>query len=137
MDSATASLSGNGYTPGAPPVLEYVQGSGFGGTTGVSPAAGPTGSFTYKILYKSVNNKAPMAGYPKVSIDLNGNQVFNDLNEGSFTMVKEGSSTDYVTGVVYSYTFTFNSNTSTAGYKFDATDEDGNAAKSELSIRQA
>ncbi|MBS1752401.1 MAG: T9SS type A sorting domain-containing protein, partial [Bacteroidetes bacterium] len=128
VDSATASLSGNGYTPGAPPVLEYVQGSGFGGTTGVSPAAGPTGSFTYKILYKSVNNKAPMAGYPKVSIDLNGNQVFNDLNEGSFTMVKEGSSTDYVTGVVYSYTFTFNSNTSTAGYKFDATDEDGNAA---------
>lgn len=128
VDSATASLSGNGYTPGAPPVLEYVQGSGFGGTTGVSPAAGPAGSFTYKILYKSVNNKAPMTGYPKVSIDLNGNQVYNDLNEGSFTMVKEGNSTDYVTGVVYSYTFSFNSNTNTAGYKFDATDEDGNAA---------
>ncbi len=113
---------GNGYTPGTPPVLQYVVGGVYGGVAEVSPAAGPTGTFTYKVLYKSAGNKAPMAGYPKVSIDLNGNQAFNDLNEGVFTMVKEGNSTDYVTGVIYAYTFTHNNNTSTAGYKFEVTD---------------
>ena len=128
VDSATTILYGNGYSPGTPPVLQYVSGGVYGGTSGVSPAAAPTGTFTYKILYKSANNKAPMAGYPKVSIDLNGNQTFNDLNEGVYTMAKEGSSIDYVTGVVYSYTFTHNNNTSNAGYKFDVTDVDGNAA---------
>ena len=128
VDSATVMVNGNGYTPGAPPALQYIPGGAYNGTSGVSPAAGPTGTFTYRVLYTSANNKAPMAGYPKVSIDLNGNQTFNDLNEGVFTMVKEGTSTDYINGVVYSYTFTHNNNTSNAGYKFDATDEDGNAA---------
>lgn len=135
VDSATTALYGNGYTPGAPPALQYISGGAYGGTSGVSPAAGPTGTFTYKILYKSANNKAPMSGYPKVSIDLNGNQTFNDLNEGVYTMVKEGTSTDYVTGVVYSYTFTHNNNTSNAGYKFDATDADGNAAVSGVAYK--
>lgn len=128
IDSATTTIYGNGYTAGTPPVLEYVPGGVYGGMAGVSPAAGPTGAFTYKILYKSASNKAPMTGYPKLSIDLNGNHTFNDLNEGVFTMVKEGNSTDYATGVTYTYTFTHNSNTNAAGYQFDVTDVDGNAA---------
>lgn len=128
IDSATTTVYGNGYTPGTAPVLEYVPGGVYGGSAGVSPAAGPTGVFTYKILYKSASNKAPMAGYPKVSIDLNGNHTFNDLNEGVFTMTKEGTSTNYAAGVTYTYTFTHNNNTNNAGYQFDVTDADGNAA---------
>ncbi|HRP32484.1 MAG TPA: CARDB domain-containing protein, partial [Agriterribacter sp.] len=128
ISDATVNASGNGYSPGTPPTLEYVPGGVYNGTTGVNPAAGPAGVFTYKILYKSTNNKAPLAGYPKVSIDLNGNHTFNDLNEGVFTMVKEGSSTDYINGVVYTYTFNIGSNTNNAGYQFETKDEDGNSA---------
>ncbi|MBX3238773.1 MAG: choice-of-anchor D domain-containing protein [Chitinophagaceae bacterium] len=135
VDPATVVVSGNGYTPGTAPVLEYVPEGVYGGVSGVSPAAGPTGTFTYRILYKSAGNKAPMAGYPKVSVDLNGNQTFNDLNEGVFTMVKEGTGTDYITGVVYSYTFTHDNNTNNAGYKFDVTDEDGNVATSGVAYK--
>lgn len=128
IDSVTAVLNGNGYAPGTPPVLEYVPGGVYSGNSGVSPAAGQTGAFTYKILYKSPNNKAPMAGYPKVSVDINGDQDFNDLNEGIYSMVKEGNSNDYATGVVYAYTYNHNNNTSTAGYKFEVMDADGNTA---------
>lgn len=135
VDPATVVVSGNGYTPGTAPVLEYVPGGVYGGVSGVSPAAGPTGAFTYRILYKSAGNKAPMAGYPKVSVDLNGNQTFNDLEEGIFTMVKEGTGTDYVNGVVYSYTFTHNNNTGNAGYQFAVRDEDGNVATSGVAYK--
>lgn len=135
VTAATATISGNGYAPGTPPVLEYVQGGAYNGTSGVSPASGPPGSFTYKVLYKSAFNKAPLAGYPKVSVDLNGNQTFNDVNEGVFTMVKDGSSTDYVTGVIYTYTYSHGNVTNTAGYQFDATDEDGNAATSGVAYK--
>ncbi|MFT3822542.1 MAG: CARDB domain-containing protein [Chitinophagaceae bacterium] len=135
VDSVTTTVWGNGYAPGTPPTLEYVPGGVYGGTSGVDPAVGQTGIYTYKILYKSANNKAPMAGYPKVSIDLNGDQDFNDLNEGTFTMTKEGNSTDYVTGVVYTFTYTHNNNTSTAGYAFEVKDEDGNAATAGIAYK--
>lgn len=130
VGDVTAVLNGNGYAPGTPPVLQYVPGSGYAGTTGVNPASGQQGNFTYKVLYKSSANKAPMTGYPRVSIDSNGDQDFNDLSEGTFTMIKEDSGSDYVTGVVYSFTYTHNSNTHTAGYQFQALDADGNAATS-------
>lgn len=133
VDSAVINAYGTGYAAGTPPELQFVNGAGYSGTSGVNPSVGSVGTFTYKILYKSVNNKAPMAGYPKVSIDLNGNQSFADADEGTFTMVKEGTSNDYVSGVVYSYTFTHSSNTSLAGYQFEALDEDGNAATSGIS----
>ncbi|MBK8089095.1 MAG: choice-of-anchor D domain-containing protein [Chitinophagaceae bacterium] len=124
----TTALSGNGYNPGAPPVLQFASVTPYNGTTGVNPAAGQTGNYTYKILYKSSNNRAPQAGSPSVSLDLNGDQDFVDLNEGTFTMTKEGSSTDYVTGVVYTYTYSHLNNTNTAGYKFAAVDDNGNTA---------
>ena len=124
----TASLSGAGYNPGAAPVLQYVAASPYGNTSGVNPGAGQTGNFTYKILYKSSNNRAPQPGSPKVSIDLTGDQDFTDLNEGTFAMIKETPGADYVNGIVYAYTFTHLNNTGTAGYKFSATDDNGNAA---------
>lgn len=128
VDSVTTVVSGNGYTPGIPPVLQWVAASPYNGTSGVNPAVGQIGLYTYKVLYRSANNRAPEAGYPKVHIDLNGDQDFNDLGEGSFSMVKEGSSTDYVTGVVYSYTFNQPNNSNTLGYQFFARDDNGNTS---------
>lgn len=128
VDSVTAPLSGNGFNPGAAPVLQFVSASPYNGNTGVNPPAGQQQDFTYKILYKSSNNRAPLSGSPKLSIDLNGDHDFTDLNEGIFTMVKESAGTDYVTGIVYTYTYTHLNNTSTAGYQFTATDDNGNAA---------
>ena len=128
VDSVTTVVTGNGYAPGAPPVLQFVTASPYNGSTGVNPAVGQTGLFTYKILYKSVNNLPPKVGFPKAGIDLNGNQNFNDLGEGIFSMTKEGTSTDYVVGVVYTYTFNHTNNSSTLGYQFSAQDENGNVA---------
>ena len=130
VSDVTTSVSGNGYTPGTPPVLSYVNPAPYGGTSGVNPAAGQPGLYTYKILYQSANNRAPQSNYPQVGIDLNGDGDFNDLDEGVFSMVKEGSSTDYITGVVYSYTFSHSNLNSTAGYQFFAKDDNGNAAGS-------
>lgn len=124
----TTAVTGNGYTPGTAPVLKFVPGSPFNGSAGVNPAAGQAGLFTYKVLYQSADNLAPQTNDPKLGIDLNGDGDFNDLNEGTFNMVKEGNSVDYVTGVVYSYTFNHTSNTSTAGYQFFAADANGNTA---------
>ena len=126
----TTTLEGAGYNPGAPPVLQFVAAAPYNGTTGVDPVAGNTGDYTYRILYKSPNNRAPQTGFPKVSVDLNGNQAFTDLNEGTFTMTKETPGNDYATGVVYSYTYTHLNNTANAGYKFSATDDNGNIATS-------
>jgi len=130
IDSVTTTVTGNGYAPGTAPVLQYVAAAPYSGASGVNPAAGQTGLFTYKILYKSANNRAPQTNYPKVGIDLNGDGDFADLGEGTFNMVKEGSSTDYITGVVYSYTFSHSSYTNTAGYQFFALDDNGNTATS-------
>lgn len=126
----TTSLNGAGYNPGAPPVLEFVTAAPYNSNTGVNPAAGNVGDYTYKILYKSSNNRAPQTGFPRVSIDLNGDQDFTDLNEGTFAMTKETTGNDYVSGIVYSYTYPHTINTNNAGYKFTATDDNGNAATS-------
>lgn len=130
VDSVITVVSGNGYVPGTPPVLQWVAASPYNGISGVNPAVGQTGLYTYKVLYRSANNRAPEAGYPKVNIDLTGDQDFNDLGEGSFSMVKEGSSTDYATGVVYSYTFNQPNNSNTLGYQFSARDDNGNTSNS-------
>ncbi len=124
----TTALSGNGYNPGAPPVLQFVAAAPYNGNTGVNVAAGQPGDYTYKILYKSSINRAPQSGYPKVNIDLNGDQDFTDLNEGTFSMIKEGTGTDYINGVVYTYTFTHSNLTNNAGYRFTALDDFGNTA---------
>ncbi len=128
VTDVTTVVSGNGYSPGTAPVLKFVAAVPYSSVSGVNPAAGQAGLFTYKVFYQSVNNLAPQAGNPKVGIDLNGDGDFNDLNEGVFAMTKEGSSSDYATGVVYAYTFNHTVNTTTAGYQFFAADANGNTA---------
>ncbi len=121
-------LQGAGYVPGTAPVINYITAAPYTSTNGVAPNVGQAGDYVYKVLYSSAANLPPQAGYPKVSIDLNGNQTFNDINEGEFTMQQETASTDYITGVVYTYTFTHQQLTSQAGYKFTAIDQNGNNA---------
>lgn len=128
VNFVTTVLSGSGYNPGAPPVLQFVSVNPYSSISGVNPAAGQSGDYTYKILYKSSNNRAPQTGSPKVAIDLNGDHIFTGGNEGMFTMAKETPGTDYATGVVYTYTYTHSNNTSTAGYQFSAIDDNGNSA---------
>lgn len=129
-DSVMTSLTGTGYTPATAPVLNFVGASPYDGARGVNPAAGQTGTYTYKVVYRSADNRAPANGYPQVGIDLNGDQDFDDANEGRFTMSKEGASVDYLNGVIYSYTINYSNYSNTMGYRFFANDGLGNAATS-------
>ena len=128
VSPATAPLTGTGYTPGVPPVLRFVTAGPYAGLGGVSPAAGQTGDYTYKIVYQSPTGRPPMAGYPQVGIDRNGDGDFNDAGEGIFTMTRDGSGTDYTAGVTYTYTINHPDYSNTLGYKFFAQDNQGNAA---------
>lgn len=128
LDSVTAVLSGTGYTPGTPPVLSFLTQSPYSSIRGVNAEAGQTGDYTYKIMYRSADNRAPAAGFPKVGIDRNGDGDFDDANEGIYPMTKETSGSDYAGGIVYAYTTTHPDYSSTLGYRFFANDELGNAA---------
>jgi subtilase family serine protease len=128
LDSVTATLSGTGYTPGTPPVLNFPAASPYQSVRGVNAEAGQTGLYTYKIVYRSANNRVPGAGFPKVGIDRNGDGDFDDLDEGLFQMTKEGTGVDYVAGVTYTYTISHPQYSSTLGYRFFASDDLGNTA---------
>lgn len=127
-DSVTTIITGTGYSPATPPVLHFVSADPYSGASGVNPAAGQTGNYTYKITYRSADNREPAAGFPKVGIDLNGDHDFDDAGEGMFPMNKEGSSTDYAAGVTYTYTANYSQYSNTMGYRFFANDALGNAA---------
>ncbi|MET0463290.1 MAG: CARDB domain-containing protein [Chitinophagaceae bacterium] len=127
-DSVTAALSGTGYTPGTPPVLNFPAVSPYQSVRGVNAEAGQTGLYTYKIVYRSANNRAPGTGFPKVGIDRNGDGDFNDLDEALFQMTKEGTSVDYTAGVTYTYTAEHPQYSATLGYRFFASDDLGNSA---------
>ncbi len=130
VGAVTTVVSGKGYIAAPPPVMQYLTAVPYNGNAGVNPAVGQPGLYTYKVIYKSSENKAPKDGFPKVGIDLNGDQLFDGLDEGMFTMAKEGSSVDYAAGVVYSYTFNQENTRTTAGYQFFASDADGNTSNS-------
>jgi subtilase family serine protease len=136
-DSVTTALSGNGFTPTTPPTLTFIGGAPYSNVSGVNPQVGQTGLYTYKILYRSSDNRAPASTYPRVGIDMNGDQDFDDAGEGIYQMTKETAGTDYVTGVVYSYTANYTNYSSTMGYRFFANDELGNAATSSNAIYYA
>lgn len=127
-DSVTTIITGSAFSPATPPVLSFVASDPYNSLSGVNPAAGQTGNYTYKVVYRSADNREPASSFPKVGIDLNGDQDFDDAGEGLFPMNKEGNSTDYVTGVTYTYTANYNSYSSAMGYRFFANDALGNTA---------
>ncbi len=120
-------VSGNGYVPGAHPQLTFVAAAPYNGTSGVDKTVAPSGTFNYRIVYKNISNTAPMAGFPKVGIDLNGDGDFIDAGEGMYSMSKIGTGTNWMNGETFTYTQNLSIGT-TYGYRFSATDSLGNTA---------
>lgn len=123
-----AIVAGNGIIPGDPPELDFVNRAPYDGNSGVTPPVGNPGVYTYSVLYRHPQGTAPMAGFPKVGIDKNNDEDFVDDNEGLFSMLKEGTGTNWLAGETY--TFTTNLTVSELyGYQFFATDVNGNEAE--------
>ncbi|MES2648388.1 MAG: CARDB domain-containing protein [Bacteroidota bacterium] len=127
-------VAGNGYVDGAAPQLTFLSKDPYSNTSGVSPAVGQPGLFTYSIIYKSIDGIAPMSGFPQVGIDKNGDKDFIDEGEGIFTLTKEGDGTNWINGEVFSY------NTELPvsvfyGYQFFATDSLGNPIETNTYVK--
>ncbi|MBS1566786.1 MAG: hypothetical protein JST39_20545, partial [Bacteroidetes bacterium] len=127
-DTVTTTLRGSGFVPGTPPVIDFVSAAPYSAVRGVSAEAGQPGAYTYRIVYKSATNTPPKAGFPKVGIDRNGDQDFLDANEALLSMNKLDTSTNYAAGVTYTLTVNHPDYSSTLGYRFFATDDQGNDA---------
>ncbi len=81
----------------------------------LTPVSGPLStSFTYQVLYQNADNTAPSS----VKLIIDGDAT------NALTMTKVGTSTDYATGVVYTYTYRFPSTTTARDhtYRFTAVD---------------
>jgi len=104
-----------------PPLLTWLGAGGFA-TDGLDPETGNANStiFHYQVLYSDENGDPPAAGYPKVWVDRNGDDI--ETPDEWFNMTDTNpSSTDYVNGKKYDYNTTF----PTAGiyhYRFRAMD---------------
>ncbi len=127
LTSLTLNVSGNGYVPGSLPVLQFVSASPYNANAGVDMNVAPPRAFTYRILYKNLGNIAPMAGYPKVGIDRNGDGDFMDTDEGRYSMSQVGNGHDWMNGEVFTYTQNLPAG-SAYGYQFSANDSLGNTA---------
>ncbi|MDA3613547.1 CARDB domain-containing protein [Polluticaenibacter yanchengensis] len=121
------SVTGNGYIAGTKPVLDFVTTAPYNNLSGVDKPVANEGNFTYSIVYKQASGLAPMNGYPKIAIDLNGDNDFVDVNEGEFQMTKVGNGTDWINGETFIYT-TQLSLGNHYGYQFKAKDINGNEA---------
>jgi len=114
------------------PVLSWSNDFGFI-NAGVNPYSGDTNDvFEYRIVYSDPDNDAPAEGYPRVWIDINGNDVYSDVvggfAEGMFAMTPlDDTDSNYVDGRTYIYSATL-PRTATAMYRFDAKDINDNPA---------
>ncbi|MEW6618111.1 MAG: 6-bladed beta-propeller [bacterium] len=77
------------------PTLTWIGEGGYI-SDGVEPDVGPTGYFTYKVLYTDIDNIPPAEGYPRVYVCLGG-----FLISDGYTLIKENGN-NYAEGVVYS-----------------------------------
>lgn len=120
-------LSGTGYMPGNPPVMQFSAAFPYNSTSGVDyPVAAP-GTFNYSIVYKHPNGVPPQVGFPKVGIDMNADQDFADVGEGVFTMTKIGNGTDWINGETFIFSQALPIGNG-YGYRFFAKDSLGNDA---------
>jgi len=103
----------------APKVL-YPAEVGFS-DNGLDPNTGSTSRFfTYRIVYMDAENNSPEKGFPKVWIDKNLDNAFDESEK--FTMSSENASNkDYVNGVIYKYVAQFPT-VGTYSYRFEARD---------------
>ena len=122
-----AVVAGTGYIPGNSPQLQYLSRTPFDGAGGVTPPVGQPGFYTYSILYKHPDGVAPFADFPKVGIDKNNDGDFADDGESLFAMIKEGGTSNWKAGEIYSFTTSLPVS-DLYGYQFFATDANGNDA---------
>ncbi len=127
LAAITANVSGTGYVNNTPPTLNFINSNPYNGTSGVNPNVGQAGDYTYRIVYKSSTNTAPQLGYPKVGIDKNGDGDYIDNYEGTFTMNKVNSTSNWVAGEEFTYSTTLSVG-SNYGYRFFVNDSLGNPA---------
>ena len=127
LAAITATVSGTGFINNTPPTLNFVNNNPYNGTSGVNPNVGQAGNYTYRIVYKSSTNTAPQLGFPKVGLDKNGDGDYIDNDEGTFTLNKVNSTTNWVAGEEFTYSTTLNVGNN-YGYRFFANDSLGNPA---------
>ena len=127
LSSLTLGLSGKGYVANTPPTLQLVSTSPYSSNTGVDPAVGIAGNYTYRVVYKSSANLAPQYGLVYICIDLNGDGDFSDAGEGIFSMNQVGTTSNWTSGETFTFTTTLPIG-SRHQYKFFAFDANGNAA---------
>ncbi|MCX6257272.1 MAG: cohesin domain-containing protein [Bacteroidia bacterium] len=128
----TVTVSGTGMMMTAPPLLTYDDSPPYNGINGVNPTVGPTSQyFEYSVIYTDPDNYPPIAGYPKLGIDRNGDGDFLDSEEGWITMSPESvEDVNYADGKKYVYLTNFPIS-SYLGYSFRAFNIYGNAATGE------
>ncbi|WP_449403976.1 CARDB domain-containing protein, partial [Flavobacterium cyanobacteriorum] len=120
-------VQGYGFNNAPGPVLSYVTEAPYNGTDGVSPTVGVvTQIYTYKVKYTNSSGVAPAPGFPKVSIDKNGNQVIFGPGEGEYSMNQIGTGTDWVNGETFIFSTSLELGT-LYKYKFTVTDVNGNS----------
>ncbi|MCX6257462.1 MAG: FG-GAP-like repeat-containing protein [Bacteroidia bacterium] len=122
-------LEGIGMMLTPPPQLTYDDSIPFNGSDGVAPTVGPTSQhFEYSVIYTDPDNNPPMAGYPKIGIDVNGDGDFLDSGEGWITMSEtDASDHNYIDGKKYVYYTTFPASPYYA-YSYKAYNQFGDAA---------
>jgi hypothetical protein len=127
LAAKVVNVSGVGFLPGTPPVLNFLSAGPYNGISGVNLATGTPGAYTYQIKYSHPNGLAPATGYPTIGIDKNGDGDFIDGGEGIYSLTKIGVTSNWTTGEVYTYTTNLSIG-ATNGYKFFANDVNGNSA---------
>jgi len=127
--TAEVIVSGKGFRLSESPVLTYDAYEDYGGEHGVYPRLGsPDTFYEYRVVYTDPDGNPPMAGYPKILLDLSGDGDALDPNEGAFTM-EEADDTDFnfADGKLYSLILNLPLDKK-PGYDFLAYDALGNPA---------
>jgi parallel beta-helix repeat protein len=91
---------------------------------GLHPETGDSETdFVYRVKYTDLDGDEPQSGYPKVHILKDASEI----SGSPFTMGLAGSTSDYTSGVIYSYTTSLTAST-TYTYFFEAYDVWGSSA---------
>ncbi|MFH1957290.1 MAG: LamG-like jellyroll fold domain-containing protein [bacterium] len=107
------------------PMLTWVGTAGYE-SDGVAPDAGDTGTnFVFKVKYTDADDDAPMAGYPRVDLGLDG---WHTMNED------DGADTVYSDGKIYKFETYLD--TTRDGYFFTAYDANSNIAAGEATLQK-
>ncbi|MEW6606183.1 MAG: 6-bladed beta-propeller, partial [bacterium] len=98
------------------PTLTWIGEGGYI-SDGVEPDVGPTGYFTYKVLYTDIDNIPPAEGYPWVNLYMGG-----ILITPSSLLIKENENdNDYTDGVIYGiYDVRYSYASDAYSYRFEA-----------------